>query len=206
LEELRLNGVDAERLRGCGESGPDLARLLLAYGRELEERKLADHATRVDLARNALSAGYNRLRRTAVVTLDLAPRSALERDLLASVIGAAAVANELRLGGGEEVDASEPRSSLESLQRYLFSVEAAPGRAEDGSVAIVSTSGEALECVEIARAIHRAADEGVAFDQVAILLRSPERHQPLILEALRRAGIPWHCTLATRRPDAAGRS
>jgi hypothetical protein len=46
----------------------------------------------------------------------------------------------------------------------------------------------------------------VPFDQIAILLRSPERHQPLILEALRRAGIPSLCTLATRRPDVAGRS
>jgi hypothetical protein len=73
-------------------------------------------------------------------------------------------------------------------------------------VALFSTSGEALECVEIARAIHSAAAEGVPFDQIAILLRSPERHQPLILEALRRAGIPASCTLATRRPDGAGRS
>jgi ATP-dependent helicase/nuclease subunit B len=48
--------------------------------------------------------------------------------------------------------------------------------------------------------------EGVPFDQIAILLRSPERHQPLILEALRRAGIPVSCTLGARRPDVAGRS
>ncbi|HEY6357862.1 MAG TPA: hypothetical protein VIX35_06435, partial [Vicinamibacterales bacterium] len=81
-----------------------------------------------------------------------------------------------------------------------------PPREEDGSVVIVSTSGEALECVEIARAIHAAAAEGVPFDQIAILLRSPERHQPLVLEALRRAAIPASCTLGTRRPNAAGRS
>jgi ATP-dependent helicase/nuclease subunit B len=87
-------------------------------------------------------------------------------------------------GGGS------PASSLESLQRYLFSSETVPVREEDGSVVILSTSGEALESVEIARAIHAEAVEGVPFDQVAILLRSPERHQPLILEALRRAGIP----------------
>src|SRR5450432_2490651 len=101
---------------------------------------------------------------------------------------------------------SPAMTSLESLQRHLFADGAVLARPDDGSVVILSTSGEALECTEIARAIHRAADEGVPFDQVAILLRSPARHQPLILEALRRAGIATHCTLATRRPDVAGRS
>jgi len=202
FEELRLNAVEPERLCACGESGPDLARLLAAYTRELSERRLADHAARVHLARDAFSAGYNSLRQTAVVTLDLAPRSRLERQLLASVLDAARFPLELRL----TPDAAEPASSLQSLQRYLFSSDPVPVREEDGSVVILSTSGEALECVEIARAIHAAAAEGVPFDQIAILLRSPERHQPLILEALRRAGIPAACTLATRRPDVAGRS
>ena len=201
FEELRLNSAGPERLRACGESGPDLALLLAAYSRELAERGFADHATRVELARDGFSASYNTLRRTAVVTLDLAPRSSLERELLASVLGAARTVLELKISR----EGGEPASSLESVQRYLFSGDAVPPRAEDGSVVILSTSGEALECVEIARAIHRMAAEGVPFDQIAILLRSPERHQPLILEALRRAGIPVSCTLGTRRPDAAGR-
>ena len=202
FEELRLNAVEPKRLRACGESGPDLARLLEAYSRELSERRFADHATRVDLARNAFSASYDSLRQTAVVALDVVPRTRLERELLASVMAAARIPLELHLAPGS----TEPTTSLESLQRYLFSSEAVPVHEQDGSVAILSTSGEALECVEIARAIHAAAAEGVPFDQIAILLRSPERHQPLILEALRRAGIPAHCTLGIRRPDGAGRS
>ena len=201
FEELRLNAVDPGRLRDCGESGADLARLLEAYARELSGRRLADHAARVDLARDAFSAGYNSLRQTAIVALDVAPRTRLERELLANVMSAARVALDLHL----DPDGAEAASSLDSLQRYLFS-DAVPPRPEDGSVVILSTSGEALECVEIARAIHAAAAEGVPFDRMAILLRSPERHQPLILEALRRAGIPALCTLATRRPDPAGRS
>lgn len=202
FEELRLNGVEPERLRACGDSGPDLARLLEAYTRELAERRFADHAARVDLARDAFSAAYNSLRQTAIVTMDLAPRNLLERQLLASVMEAARIASELRLAP----DNADPATSLESLQRYLFSRDAVPPREEDGTVVTLSTSGEALECVEIARAIHAAAAEGVPFDQTAILLRSPERHQPLILEALCRAGIPVSCTLGTRRPDVAGRS
>ncbi|PYT22412.1 MAG: hypothetical protein DMG57_35530 [Acidobacteria bacterium] len=201
FEEMRLNVVEPERLRACGESGADLAVLLEAYTRGLSARGLADHAARVDLAR-AFSAGYYSLRQTAVVALDLEPRTRLERELLASVMGVARVALELRL----KPEAAEPASSLDSLQRYLFSREPVPLRDEDGSVVTVSTSGEALESVEIARAIHAAADEGVPFDEIAILLRSPERHQPLILEALRRAGIPWFCALGSRRPDVTGRS
>ena len=203
FEELRLNGVDPERLRACGESGPDLAQLLAAYTRELSERRFADHAARVAMARDAFSASYNRIRQTAVVALDIEPRTRLERELLESVMGAARVSLELRRAPG----GAAPASSLASLQRHLFSQgDPVPVREEDGSVVIRSTSGEALECVEIARAIHAAVAGDVLFDQIAILLRSPERHQPLIIEALRRAGIPWTCSLATRRPDVAGRS
>jgi ATP-dependent helicase/nuclease subunit B len=202
FEELRLNAVNSANLRACGESGPDLALLLEAYTRELSERRFADHAARVDLARDGLSAGYNSIRQSAAVSLDLAPRTRLERELLATVMAAARVSLELRVAP----EGGEATSSLDSLQRYLFSPLPVPAREEDGSVAILSTSGEALECVEIARTIHAAAAEGVPFDQIAILLRSPDRHQPLILEALRRAEIPSLCTLATRRPDAAGRS
>ena len=202
FEELRLNAVDLDRLRACGESGADLAFLLDAYTRELSERGFADHAARVQLARDAFSAVYNTLRQTAVVALDLAPRSKLERDLLNSVLNAARAMLDLHIAPA----GAEPSSSLGSLQRYLFSNEPVPAREEDGSVVILSTSGEALECVEIARAIHAAANQGVPFDQIAILLRSPERHQPLILEALRRAGIPSSCARGARRPDVAGRS
>ena len=178
FEELRLNAVDLAELRDCGRSGPDLARLLDAYTRELAVRGFADHAARVGLAREAA------WRDAAVVTLDLAPRSKLERELLARVLGAAPSRLELQLEtAGEDLVRVQP-----------------------GSVEVFSTSGEALECVEIARRIHRAAGDGVPFDEIAILLRSPERHQPLVAEALRRAGIPGHFTHGTLRPDAAGRS
>ena len=117
FEELRLNAVDPERLRACGESGPDLERLLEAYTRELVDRRFADHAARVHLASDVFSAAYNSLRQTAVVALDLAPRSRLERELLASVLGAARIALDLR----PTPDSAEPTSSLQSLQRYLYS-------------------------------------------------------------------------------------
>ncbi len=177
FEELRLNAVTPEHLRECGRSGPDLSRLLAAYTDELTARRLADHAARVSLAREAALAEM------AVVTLDLKPRTRLERELFDRVLSSATHHLELRLDlAGDDLVRVEP-----------------------GSVDIFSTSGEALECVEIARRIHAAAGEGVTFDDVAILLRSPERHQPLVAEALRRAAIPGHFTHGSLRPDAAGR-
>ncbi len=196
FEELRLNGVGAEQVRECGESGPDLALLLAAYKDELTARGFADHAARVGMARAAVA---ERFRETAVLAIDLAPRTRSERELVGEILRGARAHLELRPEGGN----GEPVTSLESLQRYLFSTDAVPVRDEDGTVEIFSTSGEALECVEIAR---RIGARGIGFDECAILLRSPERYQPLVVEALRRAGIPAHCTRGSRRPDAAGRS
>ena len=199
FEELRLNEVPLDQLRACGESGADLALLLGAYEDELAARGFADHAKRVDLARLGIQA---QLRDRAAVALDLAPRTRSERELLTLVLNTARAHLDLRLAPGD----APPQSSLQSLQRYLFSADAVPPLDEDGSVEMFSTSGEALECVEIARRIGAAVERGVPFDQIAIAVRSPERYQPLVVEGLRRAGIPVHCTRGSRRPDVAGRS
>src|SRR5262249_26715607 len=42
--------------------------------------------------------------------------------------------------------------------------------------------------------------------QVAILLRAPDRYQPMVEEALRRAAIPAYFSRGTARPDPAGRA
>ena len=194
FEELRLNRIAPAQVSACGQSGPDLANLLAAYEEELADRRFADHALRVKLA-----LAHANLKDMAVIIHDVAPRTRLERELLESVKKAARAVADLHLSPDED----RPSTSLASLQTFLFSAAAVPQRAEDGTVEIFSSSGEALECVEIVRRILRAA---VPFDEVAILLRSPERHQPLVIEALRRAGIPAHCTHGTARPDVAGRS
>jgi CRISPR/Cas system-associated exonuclease Cas4 (RecB family) len=186
FEELRLNQVVPPQA--------DLAVLLRAYEAELTARGLADHAARVGMARVGLGGT---LLETAVVAFDVALRTRAERELLEVLLASAR--QRLVLGIGE--NDGQVASSLQSLQRYLFSADAVPARDEDSSVEIFSTSGEALECVEIARRI----DGSVPFDEIAILLRSPERYQPLVMEALRRARIPAHCTRGARRPDVAGR-
>ena len=75
-----------------------------------------------------------------------------------------------------------------------------PAREEDGSVVILSTSGEALECVEIARAIHAAAARRRALRpdrHSAALAGAPPaadpgspaaRRNPVALHAAARAG------------------
>jgi RecB family exonuclease len=196
FEELRLNGVSAAQVRGCGESGPDLAMLLAGYEGELDARGFADHAARVGMAGVAVA---ERFRETAVLAFDLAPRTLSERELLAGILRASRARLELRPEPGDRA----PATSLQSLQRYLFSAEAVPAREADGTVELFSTSGEALECVEIARHI---AASSMPFDECAILLRSPERYQPLVAEALGRADIPMHSTRGARRPDVAGRA
>ena len=60
--------------------------------------------------------------------------------------------------------------------------------------------------VEIARRIRKLTEADTPFDRIAILLRDPERYQPFLEEALRRAGIPAYFTRGVVRPHPAGRA
>ena len=109
---------------------------------------------------------------------------------------------------GEVGPGSSPAAtnSLEHLRQFLFSPEPQPYRENDGRFEFFSAPGEGLEAVEIARRIIRLAREGIAFDQVAILLRNPDRYQPMIEDALRRAQIPAWFSRGTARPHPSGRA
>ena len=78
--------------------------------------------------------------------------------------------------------------------------------ADDDEVVISSAPGEERECVEIARRVLALARDGVPFDQIAVLLRSPEQYRATLEEAFDRAGIPAHFARGSRRPDPAGRA
>jgi hypothetical protein len=99
---------------------------------------------------------------------------------------------------------------LDHLRQFLFA--AAPPacqshqNGESQAFQIFSAPGEGLEAVEIARRILQHAGEGTPLDRMAIFLRSTERYQPLIEDALRRARIPAYFTRGTTRPDPAGRA
>jgi CRISPR/Cas system-associated exonuclease Cas4 (RecB family) len=221
LAELRLNGVDAEALAGTGAPGRDLAALLGLYERELRERSLADLPELLRLA-----AGVARGRRHGLLDLPLlllyAPSdSAAEREFLEAVAGRAPAVLAVALSGdelsiaalermvharAESADAAASSSTLDRLRASLFASQAAPAPPPDDSVEFFSAPGEGLEAAEIARRLLRLGRQGVAFDRMAILLRNPERYQPLVEEALRRAGIPGYFSRGSARPDPAGRA
>src|SRR5262249_11833142 len=99
-----------------------------------------------------------------------------------------------------------PLSSLARLQEHLFDELDEDEAALGDDVMILSAPGESRECVEIARLALREAQRGVAFDQMAILLRAPEQYRAHIEEALRRAEIPAFYAQGSVRPDPAGRA
>jgi RecB family exonuclease len=195
LEDLRLDGTSVEALRSAGRSGPDLALLLTAYEETLREHGFADHAARCALALECIEPNN-------LLLVDLRLRTSLERRIVEALKAASPEWLELNL-----IPEPAPASSrLDSLQRYVLTGESAPRRDPDNSVQIFSASGETLECVEIARRILRLASGGMRFDEMAVFVRSAERHQPLLEEAFARAGIPAWYSRGVRRPEISGRA
>jgi len=219
LGDLRLASVDPSQLQGAGPAGPDLALLLDLYETELEERRMADLAAILVLAREATETSSHRLLGLPLVWLDAPLDSLLERHLFAAISRRAprvlacvnpfdeplvhAMCDLLKVEP-EPLD-GPPSIGLEHVRSNLFLTVPAPGP-NDGSFDYFSAPGEGLEAVEIARRILGFARQGIRFDQMAILVRNPERYQPMIEEALRRARIPAYFSRGTTRPDPAGRA
>jgi ATP-dependent helicase/nuclease subunit B len=226
LLELRLAGTGAEELAssgaGRGLAGADLALLLTRYQRELSAGSLADLAMIFDLAGDpAERMGLPLLLLDAPLDTR-AHRAFFER--LAAGAPAVLIA-ALKTAGPElaghrpaplDLDTDAPATPIEHLRRFVFSA-APPASASREGFEMFSAPGEGLEAAEIARRILALADSkkagrgpaplpGIAFDQMAILLRSPERYQPVVEDALRRAGIPAYFSRGTARPDPAGRA
>ncbi len=191
LSELRLAGVIAQG---------DLGLLLDRYQEELAARSLADLAAIFALAEEpAERMGL------PVLFLDVrlegrAHKGFFERlaagspDVLMAVSPGIAQDWMAEDWGGvsEDLDTPAPASPIEHLRRYVFSPAPPPYSTQAGSAQegfeIFSAPGEGLETAEIARRILALARKGIAFDQMAVLLRNPDRHQPVMEEALRRAG------------------
>src|SRR5262249_5302429 len=97
-------------------------------------------------------------------------------------------------------------TALSRLRKYVFSSSIPSEHEFDSSLEFASATDEARECVEIARSIVSAAEAGTVFDSMAILLRNPEGYQPLVEDALRRAGVPAYFSEGSRRPNPSGRA
>src|SRR5262249_3270620 len=97
--------------------------------------------------------------------------------------------------------------SLGRLQRQIFNdVAAAPQGQLDEQVVFFSAPGESRECVEIVRRVLGLAHEGIAFDRIAVLLRSPQEYRSHLEEAFGRANIPAYFARGAVHPDPAGRA
>lgn len=217
LGELRLGAVGYQQLAsigGRGEPCADLARLLARYQAELEVRKLADLARVFELATHAAGKDQHRWLDLPLVLLDVPLESEWHRrffekvaERAPEVLIASAPGETHAENSADDLDAaSSPLSAMEHLRRYLFDEESPAREAGESCLEMFSAPGEGLEAVEIARRILRLAREGVAFDRMAILLRSPERYQPMIEDALRRAKIPAYFSRGSARPDPGGRA
>jgi CRISPR/Cas system-associated exonuclease Cas4 (RecB family) len=215
LNKLRLAGVSEESLALAGPPGPDLAKLLSAYKKEIAERFLSDLAemfafAQLSMRQSPAGSGMPLLlldpaiesRAHAEFIRALALRSPA---VLAAVSQDARRIEELLGVAAHSLDTEPAANVLEHLRRNLFSPAASAYPASAG-FEIFSSPGEGLETVEIARRILLLSQEGFAFDQMAILARNPDRYQAVIEEALRRARIPAYFSRGTVRPDPAGRA
>src|SRR5262249_42604579 len=147
--------------------------------------------------------------------------STLSRDLMAVLISRSPRVLALALGGdqvrreclaqmldvpAEELEPPTPKADLDRARRWLFAPQSPESVLRDDSLDYFSAPGEGMECVEISRRIRALAGSGLPFDRVAVLLRDPDRYQPFLEEALRRAGIPAHFSRGVVRPEPAGRA
>jgi CRISPR/Cas system-associated exonuclease Cas4 (RecB family) len=213
LLELRLNQVTPQEVSSTGAPGEDLGRILTRFQEESGDLlDLADVLSRSTLAQRHPLLGLPVL--WLCCEIPSLSHALLAKHVLTQASDVLALApagdipNVRALEAILNVEAEEVTldTPLEQIAESLFSLEVeTPAPAVD--VRFFSAAGEGLECVEIARNIRKLIEhQGLRFDQVAILLRSPERYQPLVEEALRRAGIPAYFTRGVSRPDPSGRA
>jgi CRISPR/Cas system-associated exonuclease Cas4 (RecB family) len=214
LQELRLAGLGAGSLSSLVPAGPDLAWLLDRFEACFAGVGSVDRA-----ALFATAAGLIRQSRIGkVILLDIAIEHSADRDLVDAIVHASEdVLATVPRGDHDTLHALEsdpihlPAHAVESdltyLRQYLFDADAQPPvRTLDGSVEFFSAPGEGRECVEIARRVIREARAGVRFDEMAVLVRSPQNYFGLLEHALRRAGVPAWFERGTERPHPAGRA
>jgi len=219
LSELRLAAVVAGDLIPLPRSGPDLAALLERVDALLNEAGAGDRAALFESARAALSSPMIGWLPMPLLLLDVPFNSEIEAQFLFDLIqkspealitipagdGAAARQLQKRSVQVRFSDNTEP-NDLTQLARYLFSQEPPPERERSGELVWFSAPGEGRECVEIARRILKEAERGVRFDEMAIILRSPQQYVGLLEHALMRAQVPPYFEPGTRRPDPTGRA
>lgn len=203
---------------------PELAAIAEAYEAELVAAALADREAILRIATDrARDTGVrDPLLALPTLLLDVAVESPIERDFVAALAartpdllatlpaGDAASARHLAVALGVEIEdapvTASAGSALTRLQAHLFEDSAPTVEEPAGDVVVLSAPGESRECVEIARRCLDLAAQGVRFDEIAVLLRSPDEYRAHLEEAFARAGVPAHFARGVVSPDPAGRA
>jgi ATP-dependent helicase/nuclease subunit B len=220
--ELRLAKVDRDQLRSVSL---ELATLLETYESNLAEAALTDWAgVLISAVEAVMSRDFaHRLVGWPTLLLDVPLTSEAELAFVRSlgsrtseilvIMPAADESTLTRLRKGLRVelenldDGDSSPGNLARLQRHIFNEETISDiLAPDGQVVVFSAPGEGRECVEIARRILDLAKGGLAFDRMAVLLRSPEEYRASLEEAFARAGVPAHFARGSVRPDPSGKA
>lgn len=207
VAELRLLEVSPDAVE------PALAEAMRRFEQALSTSKLADRAAVYALARAEVAT----LPRAPLVLVDAPVSEGLEARFVEALVAhapstlAVAPADDEPTIEALSASLGPPRtlelqgtSPLTELQRNLFSPSqpATPHALGD----FFSAPGEARECVEIARRVLAAAKDGVRFDDMAVLLRSPGAYRAPLEDAFRRAGVKAWFSSGLPHPDAAGRA
>src|SRR5947209_6686379 len=219
LLELRLAAVASGELARLPRSGSDLAALLDRVEILLNEAGASDRAALFETATKALGSPVTGWPPMPLLLLDVPFESEIEAQFLWALVqqspqlmiavpaGDASALSQLEKRGVRvQVIEEAEQNDLTQLAHYLFSKEPPPERTRTGELVWFSAPGEGRECVEIARRILKEADRGVRFDEMAIVIRSPQQYVGLLEHALARAGVPAYFDRGTRRPDPAGRA
>jgi len=219
LLELRLAGASGERLSRLSRSGPDLAELLNRVELLMGDAGASDRAALFETATKALGSPDTAWPPMPVLLLDVPFDSEAEARFLWALVHQSpkalitipsgdlrTIARLAERGVTAELTQDTPRTDLGYLTRHLFSPEPPPARDRTGALVWFSAPGEGRECVEIARRLLKEAARGVCFDEMAILVRSPQQYLGGLEHALSRARIPAYFDRGTRRPHPAGRA
>jgi RecB family exonuclease len=219
LQELRLAGVAAGPLARLLRSGPDLADLVDRVETLMSEAGASDRASLFDTATKALKSAEAGWPPMPVLVLDVPFESDAEARFLWTLVERSPRALITIPDGDVRTIAQlkkravtfgslEPsgNTDLSRLARHLFAAEPPPERERSGALIWFSAPGEGRECVEIARRILKEATNGVRFDEIAILIRSPQQYVGVLEHALARAKIPAYFDRGIRRPHPAGRA
>jgi CRISPR/Cas system-associated exonuclease Cas4 (RecB family) len=221
LHELRLASIPSESLAAAGAGAADLGVLLARLETELDRAVVDDRASLFAAAAAAWRAHEVAWVGAPALLLDLTLDSPAEQAFVQAVVersttvlatvpegDARARAAFQRMGAAVAIehDPATPTCDLASLRQYVFTSERPPIRERTGDVRLFSAPGEGRETVEIVRRLLDEAGAGVRFDEMAILLRTPQHYLGLLEHAAARGGVPMYFDRGTRRPHPAGRA